>query len=212
MTDPGPPVRGGSEAARGKGLRWVCVFCGSSAGEDPRYLSAMSSLGSALVARGAGLVYGGSRLGLMGRLADTVLGDGGEVVGIIPRALTAREIAHGGLHELVITDSMHERKSQMMARADAFVAAPGGFGTLEEFFEILTWSQLGLHGKPCGLLDVAGYYGPLISLLDRSVREGFVQNAHRAMVIEDADPARLLDRMAGYTPPAVPRWIRAGET
>ncbi len=193
-------------------LRWLCVFCGSSAGEDSRYLDAATRLGKVLLEREIGLVYGGSRVGLMGRLADTVMGGGGEVVGVIPRALMNREVAHQGLTELLITDSMHARKSQMVERSDAFVAAPGGIGTLEEFFEVLTWAQLGLHRKPCGLLNARGYFDPLIHLLDHGVREGFIQKAHRSMVLVEADAGMLLDRISGYDPPPVPRWIRPGET
>ena len=193
-------------------LRWLCVFCGSSAGEDSRYLDAATRLGKVLLERQIGLVYGGSRVGLMGRLADTVMGGGGEVVGVIPRALVNREVAHQGLTELLVTDSMHARKSKMVERSDAFVAAPGGIGTLEEFFEVLTWAQLGLHRKPCGLLNARGYFDPLIHLLDHGVQEGFIQKAHRSMVLVEADAATLLDRISGYDPPPVPRWIRPGET
>lgn len=201
-----------SESSPSDGLQWVCVFLGSSAGEDPRYLDAATRLGQTLTARRIGLVYGGSRVGLMGRLADTVLEGEGRVVGIIPRALMDREVAHQGLTELRVTDSMHERKSTMVERSDAFIAAPGGIGTLEEFFEVLSWSQLGLHRKPCGLLNFRGYFDPLIRLLDHAVREGFLQRSHRAMVLVEEDPGALLDRLSAYDPPRVPRWIREGET
>jgi uncharacterized protein (TIGR00730 family) len=194
------------------GFRRICVFCGSSAGEDSRYLEAASRLGIELADRGIGLVYGGSRMGLMGRLAQTVLDRGGEVVGIIPRALMHREVAHLDLHDLIITESMHERKAEMANRSDAFIAAPGGLGTLEEFLEVLTWAQLGFHRKPCGILDVDGYYDPFTQLLDRAVKEGFLQETHRRMVLVESDPARLLDRMGRYDPPEVPRWISRGET
>lgn len=193
-------------------LKRICVFCGSSSGEDSRYLEAASALGSLLVHRGVGLVYGGSRMGLMGRLAQTVLDAGGEVVGVIPRALMDREVAHSKLTDLIVTESMHERKAEMVGRSDGFIAAPGGLGTLEEFFEVLTWSQLGLHQKPCGLLDVGGYYEPLIRLLDHGVKEGFIQEAHRRMVLVESDPGRLLDRMREYEAPSVPRWIGKGQT
>jgi uncharacterized protein (TIGR00730 family) len=202
-----------SAALRSTGeLGWACVFCGSSAGEDPRYLDAATGLGRILVQRRIGLVYGGARMGLMGRLADTVLEGGGEVVGVIPRALMDREVAHQGLTELVVTDSMHERKATMVARSDAFIAAPGGIGTLEEFFEVLTWAQLGLHRKPCGLLNHLGYFDSLTRLLDHAVHEGFIQRTHRSMVLVEEEPEALLDRIARYVPPRVPRWIRAGET
>lgn len=193
-------------------LRRICVFCGSSAGEDPRYLQAASDLGQALAARGLGLVYGGSRIGLMGRLAQAVLDAGGEVTGVMPRPLMDRELVHTGLDELVVTESMHERKAEMVARSDGFVAAPGGLGTFEEFFEVLTWAQLGFHRKPCGLFNVRDYYAPITRLLDHAVREGFVQDAHRRMVLMADDPEVLLDRMAAYEPPPVPQWISQDQT
>ncbi len=193
-------------------LRSVCVFCGSTAGEDARYLQAAATLGSVIASRGLRLVYGGSRLGLMGRLAESALEAGGEVIGVIPRALMNREVAHPGLAELVVTESMHQRKSEMVDRADAFIAAPGGLGTLEEFFEVLTWSQLGLHQKPCGLLDVRGYYKPLIRLLDHALQEGFIQEAHRRMILVDQEAIPLLDRIGRYVPPEVPQWIGQAET
>ncbi len=193
-------------------LERICVFCGSSAGEDSRYLDGATRLGEELVRREIGLVYGGSRMGMMGRLADTVIGAGGAVIGIIPEPLTHREVAHHGLTELVVTDSMHERKSEMARRADGFIAAPGGLGTLEEFLEVATWAQLGMHSKPCGLLNLHGFYDPLIAMLDHQSHEGFLQAAHRQMILVESDPSRLLDRMAAYKPPKVPRWIEVGET
>lgn len=189
----------------------MCVFCGSSAGEDSRYLDAASNLGMAIAERGLGLVYGGSRVGLMGRLAQAALDAGGEVTGIMPRPLMNREIVHPDLHELVVTDSMHERKAQMAARSDAFIAAPGGLGTLEEFFEILTWGQLGFHRKPCGILNANAYYKALARMLDHAVREGFVQESHRKMILVEEDPGVLLDRLAAYDPPTLPRWIQEDE-
>lgn len=193
-------------------MRRVCVFCGSSAGEHPRYLEAASEMGTLLAHRDIGLVYGGSRVGVMGRLADSVIGADGTVVGVIPRALVDREVAHHGLTELRIVASMHERKAAMAELADAFVALPGGLGTLEEFLEVLTWSQLGLHRKPCGVLDVGGYFEPLVALLDHMVREGFLARSHRAMVQVEPTPEALLERLRGYEPPTVPRWIEADET
>lgn len=193
-------------------LEWVCVFCGSSAGEDPRYLDGATALGKALVQRNAGLVYGGSQVGLMGRLADSVIDAGGEVVGVIPEPLAHREVPHRGLTELVVTDSMHDRKAEMARRSDGFIAAPGGLGTFEEFFEVLTWGQLGMHRKPCGVLNLNHYYDPLMHLLDHAAKEGFVQSVHRGMILMESDPVRLLDRMADYHPPKVPRWIAVGET
>jgi uncharacterized protein (TIGR00730 family) len=193
-------------------IRRVCVFCGSSAGEGSPYLDAVTRLGRTLAERGIGLVYGGSRMGLMGRLAQTVLDAGGEVTGIMPRALMNREVAHSGIQEMIFTESMHDRKSEMVARSDAFLAAPGGLGTLEAFFEVLTWGQLGFHRKPCGILDVDGYYRALGHLLEHAAHEGFIQSSHRDMVLIDDSPGRLLDRFASYDPPEVPRWLRSGET
>lgn len=190
----------------------ICVFCGSSAGEHPRYLEAASGFGALLAREGIGLVYGGSRVGVMGRLADSALKAGGTVIGVIPRALVDREVAHQGLTELRVVASMHERKDAMAGLADAFVALPGGLGTMEEFFEVLTWSQLGQHRKPCGVLDVGGYFQPLASLLDHMVREGFLSRSHRRMVLDDEEPAALLEKLRTYEAPAVPRWIGAGET
>lgn len=202
-----PPAHLSSVTQQEQGLRSVCVFCGSSAGEDPRHLEAASALARTLVRRNITLIYGGSRMGLMGRLAQTVLDEGGRVVGIIPRALLNREVAHTGLSELVVTESMHERKTEMATRADGFIAAPGGIGTLEGFFEVLTWAQLGLHGKPCGILDVNGYFQHLTELLNRIRQEGFMQEAHRRMVLVEKTPTALLDGMERYTPPSVPQWI-----
>lgn len=193
-------------------MKWICVFCGSSAGEHPRYLEAASETGALLAEEGIGLVYGGSRVGVMGRLADATLSAGGEVVGVIPRPLVDREVAHHGLTELRVVDSMHERKAAMAELADAFVALPGGLGTLEEFLEVLTWSQLGLHRKPCGVLDVGGYFRPLAALLDHMVREGFLARSHRAMVQMAATPEGLLEALRDYRPPTLPRWIEADET
>jgi hypothetical protein len=147
----------------------------------------------------------------MGEVADAALAAGGEVIGVIPYALEAREVGHRGLTEMHVVDSMHERKARMADLSDGFLALPGGIGTLEELFEVWTWGQLGLHSKPCALLDVAGYYSPLLAFLDRTVDEGFLRPAHRAVLLVDADPEALLDRMAGFTPPAVEKWIGRGE-
>lgn len=192
-------------------LRRVCVFCGSNPGRRPEYAEAAREMGRVLVDRGIGLVYGGGKVGLMGIVADTVLAGGGEVIGVIPEALMAREVGHPGLTEMHVVRTMHERKAMMADRADAFVAMPGGFGTFEEYCEVLTWSQLGFHPKPCGLLNVAGYYDPLLALFDRGVEEGFVPQHHRALVIEETDPARLLDRFAGFRPPSTSKWISLDE-
>jgi hypothetical protein len=193
-------------------VKRLCVFCGSSAGEDRRYLDAATEVGELLARKGIELVYGGSRVGMMGRLADAALAADGRVVGIIPEALVNREVAHRGLAELRIVESMHERKAEMARMADGFLALPGGLGTLEELCEVLTWAQLGLHGKPCGVLDVKNYFQPLVELLDHMVREGFLSRNHRGMVLVEASADRLLDRMKAYDPPPVPRWIDAGQT
>lgn len=193
-------------------MKRICVFCGSSSGESPVYLEAATRVGEILAREGLGLVYGGSRVGLMGRLADAMLEHGGEVVGVIPRALVNREVAHGGLSELRIVGSMHERKAVMAELSDAFIALPGGLGTLEELFEVVTWSQLGLHQKPSGVLDVRGYYQPLIAFLDHAVNEGFLASSHRRMIMLEEDPEALVARLREYEAPVVPKWIAAGET
>jgi uncharacterized protein (TIGR00730 family) len=177
-------------------MRRICVFCGSSRGTDPRYVDAARALGFELASRGLGLVYGGASVGLMGALADAVLGEGGHVTGVLPSALAARELAHPSLQDLRIVSTMHERKAMMADLADAFIALPGGIGTLDETFEILTWAQLGMHAKPVGLLDVANYYGPLLTFLDHAVAHGFVRAEHRALFDVAGDPVALLDRLA----------------
>jgi uncharacterized protein (TIGR00730 family) len=185
----------------------VCVFAGSSPGRLPIYREAAVDLGVALVDGGMGLVYGGASVGLMGAVADAVLGRGGEVTGVIPRALVEREVAHTGLTDLRVVGSMHERKALMADLSDGFVALPGGIGTLEELFEVWTWAQLGLHGKPCGLLNVAGYYDGLSGFLDQMVAESFLKPEHRGMLVVERDPRMLLAAMRQYTPPAVRKWI-----
>ena len=190
----------------------VCVFCGSSPGRDPAYLEAARGLGETLARRGVGLVYGGASVGLMGAVADAVLGGGGTAVGVIPQALVDREIAHAGLTELHVVGSMHERKALMAELADAFVALPGGLGTLEELFEVTTWAMLGLHRKPCALLDVNGYFAGLRAFLELATREGFVREEHRALLLVASEPEELLDRLVAWSPPAVARWIDRGET
>lgn len=185
----------------------ICVYCGSRKGDNPAYAEATRALGAAMVRRGLGLVYGGGGVGLMGVLADAVLEASGEVTGVIPRALLAREVGKSGLTEQVVVGSMHQRKATMEVRADGFIALPGGLGTLEELFEVLTWAQLGLHGKPIGLLDVAGYYEPLVAWLDASVEHDFVDPIHRKMLITGTDPDELLDAMAAYEAPKVTKWL-----
>jgi uncharacterized protein (TIGR00730 family) len=187
----------------------VCVFCGSSPGARPSYVKAARELGRALAGRGTRLVYGGGRVGLMGELARSVLEAGGAVTGVIPRQLADRELAFTGVGDLRVVGSMHERKALMAELADGFVALPGGWGTVEEFFEALTWAQLGIHRKPCGLIDVDGYYRSLVAFLDHAVAEGFVGREDRAMLLVDSDPERLLRRFEEYRPPAIDKARRA---
>ena len=175
----------------------ICVFCGSSAGVRPDYAEAAEALGHLLASRDIGIVYGGSHRGLMGTLADAALAAGGEVIGVIPRDMVEREVAHTGLSGLRIVESMHERKALMADLADGFIAMPGGFGTLDEFCEILTWAQLGLHAKPCGMLNVAGFFDPLLAAFDHAVAEGFIRPAHRGMMISEQNPVLLVNRLAG---------------
>jgi hypothetical protein len=193
-------------------MRSICVFCGSSAGHDPLYAESARRMGETLARRGIRLVYGGGRIGLMGEVARAALASGGEVVGVIPEALMRRELAYDDLTELHVVATMHERKALMAERSDGFIAMPGGFGTFEEFCEVLTWSQLGIHAKPVALLDVKGYYRPLLSLFDHAVTEGFVRPLHRSLVVADEDPERLLDAMARFVPPKVEKWARPDQT
>jgi uncharacterized protein (TIGR00730 family) len=188
-------------------LKTLCVFCGSSAGARPVYADAARELGEALVARDITLVFGGGRVGMMGEIARTVLASGGRVVGVIPKALVRKEIEYEDLTELHVVESMHERKAMMAKRSDGFIAMPGGYGTFEEFCEVLTWSQLGFHHKPVALLNVAGYYDGLLALFDHAVAEAFVRPLHRTLVIAERDPVALLDRLAAYQPPTVEKWI-----
>lgn len=188
-------------------LERVCVFCGSSPGNAPIFVEAAREVGRALARRGVALVYGGGSVGLMGAVADATLAAGGEVIGVIPRALQLRELAHAGLTSLHVVSSMHERKAKMAELAHGFLALPGGMGTLEEFAEILTWAQLGLHERPCGLLDVGGYYRPLIAFFDQAVAEGFLRPEHRRLVLVGDGPDALLDAFLSWKPPGVERWI-----
>jgi uncharacterized protein (TIGR00730 family) len=188
-------------------LSAVAVYCGSNSGSDPAYAAAAASLGRTLVERGIRLVYGGGQVGLMGVVADAVLGSGGEAHGVITEALRAKEVSHQGLTSLLVVGTMHERKAAMADAADAFIMLPGGFGTFDEFFEVVTWTQLGIHAKPCGVLDVAGFFGPLRALVDGAVTAGFVHPAHRDMIVVDDDPARLLDRLADWTPVTVSKLL-----
>jgi uncharacterized protein (TIGR00730 family) len=191
----------------------VCVFCGSNAGTRPAYTDAARALGAELVSRRLGLVYGGASVGLMGVLADTVLAGGGEVVGVIPRPLGSRELAHTGLTDLRVVGSMHERKATMESLADGFISLPGGLGTLEETLEILTWAYLGIHQKPVGVLNVEGYYDGLLRLLTHAMREGFVRPEYFGLLLFGDTAAELLDRFATWEPPAIARaWLAPSQT
>ena len=192
-------------------LRRVCVFCGSSSGHNPGFRRLAERLGRVLAGQGLGLVFGGGRVGLMGAVADAALAAGGEVIGVIPQALMDREIGHRGLTDLRIVGSMHERKALMAELADGFIALPGGIGTLEELFEIWTWAQLGLHAKPCGLLDGDGFFQPLVGFLDRLVLTGFVRPQHRSMLHCAESPEALLAAFAGYQAPLVAKWVGPAE-
>jgi uncharacterized protein (TIGR00730 family) len=192
-------------------MRRVCVYLGSSPGADPAYAEAVAELARECVHRGLGIVYGGSGVGLMGVLADTALAAGGEVIGVIPDGVLEREVGHRGLADLRVVGSMHERKAMMADLADAFVAAPGGVGTLEELVEVYTWSQLGIHSKPVGLLDTGGYWSPLAAWLDHAVQQRFLRPEHRAMLLSEPEPAALLDRLAAWEPPGVTKWLDRDE-
>lgn len=189
-------------------MKYVCVFCGSSMGKRPAYKLAAQAMGETLAQQGLSLVYGGGNVGLMGVVADATLAAGGEVIGVIPEFLVAKEIAHTGLTKLHVVSSMHDRKALMADLSDAFIALPGGCGTLEEFCEILTWSHLGLHQKPQGLLNVEGYYEPLLQLFDQAVIEQLLKPELRSMVLEASDPEYLLDLMVSYKSPTLSKWIR----
>ena len=188
-------------------FRRICVFCGSNVGSNPAYRQTAESLGLLLAHRNIELVYGGGDIGLMGALADSVLAAGGRAIGVIPESLMQKEVGHAGLTELRIVKSMHERKALMSDLSDGFIAMPGGFGTFEEFCEVVTWSQLGIQSKPCGLLNVEGYYDPLLELFDHAVREGFLRDENRGLVLEDRDAKRLLAKMAAFVPAAEDKWI-----
>ena len=192
-------------------MRAICVYCGSNPGNRSEYAAAAQALGRLLVDEGIRLVYGGGRVGLMGVIAEAVMAAGGEAIGIIPAALDRREIAHRGVTELRIVGSMHERKALMNELSDGFIALPGGFGTFEELCEMLTWSQLGIHDKPVGLLNVTGFYDPFLRLLDHAVAERFLHPDHRSLLLSDIDAPTLLDRMRAFVPPATPKWLDPGE-
>ncbi len=188
-------------------MHTICVFCGSREGARPSYVEAARLVGKTLARRGISVVYGGGKVGLMGALADAALEEGGEVVGVIPEALVSNEIAYAGLTKLHVVGSMHERKKLMADLSDGFITLPGGYGTMEEFFEVLSWAQLSIHEKPCALLDVNGYYEPLSTLFDRMVEEGFVHPEHRSLVLMEKDLDALLNMMERYMPPETKKWI-----
>lgn len=190
-------------------MKRICVFCGSSPGKRKDYTKAAEQLGNTLLQKGIGLVYGGGDVGLMGKLAHIVFEGGGEVIGVIPKALAEKEVAYTKLSDLRIVDSMHERKALMAELSDAFVALPGGLGTVEEFFEILTWTQLGIHNKPCGILNICGYYDNILKFLDLAVDENFINRKHKSMLMIDKNPESLIEQFRNYTPPVIDKakWV-----
>src|SRR5512139_1910295 len=181
-------------------MKRICVFCGSSPGSGPEYLDSAKQLGYTLASKNIGLVYGGARVGIMRKIAESVLEKGGEVIGVIPKGLVEKEVAFTGLADLRVVDSMHERKALMADLSDGFIALPGGLGTIEEFVEVVTWAQLGLHPKPCGLLNVTQYYNRLLDFLDHTVNERFVELEHRLMILVDEDPEKLIQKLETYHP------------
>lgn len=193
-------------------IRSLCVFCGSNRGANRVYSAAAQAMARMLVRRGCRLVYGGGSVGLMGVIADTVLAEGGQVTGVIPSALATKDVIHGGLTETHVTDNMHARKAKMAELSDAFVALPGGYGTLEELFEVVTWGQLGLHNKPLGILNTGGYYDGLLEWIDAAVAESFIKPEHRKLIIAGSEPDALFEALMRHDPPAVEKWIRADET
>ena len=193
-------------------MKRICVYCGSSPGRKPEYRQSARALADELLKRDIGLVYGGASIGVMGEIADGVLAGGGEVIGVIPKSLADKEVAHAGLTELKIVASMHERKASMAELSDGFIALPGGWGTIEELFEMLTWAQLGFHKKPCGLLNIANYYDSLSAFLEHAVDQQFVKPVHREMLLIEDNASSLVKAMEKYNPPLVEKWIRRDET
>ena len=193
-------------------MKMVCVYCGSNPGRLPEYRDAARLLGYEMAGRGLGLVYGGASIGVMGAVADAVLERGGQAIGVIPYSLATKEVSHDGLDELIVVDSMHERKAKMAELSDGFIALPGGWGTIEEIFEMLTWAQLGFHEKPCGLLNVASYYDSLFAFLENAIEQQFVKEEYRPMIMMDEAPGALLDRFERYRAPKVKKWIGPEET
>ena len=190
----------------------ICIYCGSSAGARPIYIEAAMAMGRALARRGITLVYGGAAVGLMGAVADAALAAGGRVIGVIPRALEDKEIAHHDLSELHVVESMHARKAMLIDKSDALIALPGGFGTWDELCEAVTWGQLGYHAKPCGVLNTAGYYDGLLTQLDHAIAEGFVRAHHRDILVVDDDVERLVERVEAHRVPRMPKWVGPSET
>jgi uncharacterized protein (TIGR00730 family) len=185
----------------------LCIFCGSAVGARASYTEAAQRLGTLMARRGIGLVYGGGNVGLMGVIADAVMSAGGSAIGVMPRNLIAREIGHAGITELRVVDTMHQRKALMADLSSGFIALPGGYGTFDEFFEVVTWTQLGLHRKGCGLLNIDGYYDPFVAMLDRAVTEGFIKPENRSLVLDDSSPDRLLNRVLAFHAPATEQWL-----
>jgi len=194
-------------------INTICVYCGSSSGRSPAFRAAAQQLGAEIASRGIHLVYGGARVGLMGEVARAALAGGGKVTGVIPKTLADQEVAFIELDDLIVVNSMHERKARMAELADGYIAMPGGYGTFEEFFEVLTWAQLGMHAKPCGLLNVENYYGQLLAFLDHAVQEMFIHAPHREMIMSADNSNVLIDQMAAYdtVPVKKSEWVRAME-
>lgn len=191
-------------------MKRICVFCGSKKGNNPAFVEAAREFGKLLAANGIELVYGGGDVGLMGVIADEMLAAGGSVIGVIPHGLVVREVAHKGLTQQIVVNSMHERKAKMAELADAFVALPGGMGTFDELCEILTWGQLGIHSKPCGILNVSGYFAPLLAMFNHSVAEGFLKTEDRERLLESSDARELLGMLARYQAPKIEKWLDSG--
>lgn len=192
-------------------MQSITVFCGSNSGFRGEYAEAAKALGAQMASNGIRLVYGGGKVGLMGIIADEVMHCGGEVIGIIPDSLEKKEVGHRAVTELRVVGSMHERKALMAELADGFIAMPGGIGTFEEYFEILTWAQLGFHSKPCAILNISGYYDGLLDLCDTAVAEGFLRREHRGLIIEDTDPSNLLAKMRAFKPASIEKWLDKGD-
>jgi len=200
-------IRANREGEAKARFQRLCIFCGSQRGREPLYAAAAADMARLLAQHGITVVYGGGHVGMMGVLAEATLAAGGKVIGVIPEGLKRRELAHSNLTQLIVTRTMHERKQRMAELSDGFVALPGGFGTFEEFCEIVTWAQLGLHEKPCGLLNVNGYYDPLLAMFDHALHEGFLRPQYRGLVLTASESAALLAEMRGWRPPALEKWL-----